>query len=70
VVEWRVNQYFEDRDGPLNIGLLTFQPPDMAASQRILYWNQIYKKKIQYQPVKLSVTKCVHTCIKLTVLLS
>jgi len=32
-------------------GLLAFQPSDMAASQRILYWNQIYKK-ILYQPGK------------------
>ena len=28
----------EDRDGPWNVGLLTTQPPDAAASLRIFYW--------------------------------
>jgi hypothetical protein len=27
----------EDRDGPPNVGFLTIQPPDAAASPRIFY---------------------------------
>jgi hypothetical protein len=27
----------EDRDGPFKVGLLTIQPPDMAASPRLFY---------------------------------
>ena len=31
----------DDRDGPQNIGLLAIQPPDVAASPRLSYWNVI-----------------------------
>ena len=56
MVEWWVNQHFEDhlcpwyqgtqvpgdkdRDGPQNIGNLAIQPPNMAVSSRIFYGIQ------------------------------
>jgi hypothetical protein len=39
----------EDRDGPQNIGLLTIQPPDMAASLRIFYWSWVRSSPLVLQ---------------------
>jgi len=37
VVEWGVNQHFDNHPCPQNVGLLAIQPPDAAARQRIFF---------------------------------
>ena len=46
MVEWWVNQLFENTDGSWTVSLLTIQPPDVAASLGKFYWIQLLYKEL------------------------
>ena len=68
MVEWWVNQHFEDqlcpwyqgtefpgdkdRDGPQNIGLLAIQPPDMTTCPTIFYCNFVMTYSCNFCEIK------------------